>query len=106
MLGIKLPLFSKIMVWFFLNLLLLAAIFLLIFGLNIRFERNSPFFGGTSNRIEAVSRLIESETDEQPRADRDDILKRYSEAYKVDFYLFDFHGNQIGGEPVTLPEPV
>lgn len=106
MLGVRFSLFSKIMICFFLNLLLLGAIFLLIFGLNVRFERGSPFFGGTSNRIETVSRLIESETDEKSREDRDAILQRYSDAYKVDFYLFDFRGNQLGGKPVTLPEKV
>ena len=94
------------MIWFFLNLLLLGVIFLLLFGLNIGFDRSSPLYGGTANRIETVSRLIESETDEQPREDRDAILQRYSDAYKVDFYLFDHKGNQLGGKLVTLPENV
>lgn len=94
------------MIWFFLNLLLLAVIFLLIFGLNIGFDRDSPLYGGTANRIETVSRLIESETDEQSRADRDETLRRYSDAYKVDFFLFDSKGTQIGGQPVQLPDSV
>ncbi|MFN0279157.1 MAG: sensor histidine kinase [Pyrinomonadaceae bacterium] len=106
MLGVKFSLFSKIMIWFFLNLLLLGAIFLLIFGLNVRFDRNSPFYGGGSNRIEAVSRIIEGATDEKPREERDEILKRYSEVYKVNFYLFDHRGNQLGGETVSLPDAV
>ena len=55
---IRFPLFSKIMAWFFLNLVLLAAIFLLLFGLSFRFEPWSPLFGGTSNRLDTVSRLI------------------------------------------------
>lgn len=94
------------MIWFFLNLLLLGAIFLLIFGLNVRFERGSPLYGGMSNRIETVSRLIESAADEQPREERDAILERYSEAYNVDFYLFDYKGNQLGGKPISLPDNV
>ncbi len=106
MMGVKLPLFSKIMVWFFLNLLLLAAIFLLIFGLNVQFERSAPIFGEAANRLEAVSRLIESATDELSRDERDAILKKYSDAYKVDFFLFDFEGKQLGGQPVTLPAAV
>jgi len=106
MLGVRFSLFSKIMIWFFLNLVLLFAIFLLIFGLNIRFERGSPFYGGASNRMETVSRLIESATDETTREDRDNTLQRFSDAYKVDFYLFDYKGNQLGGKPVTLPDAV
>jgi len=106
MIGVKLPLFSKIMVWFFLNLLLLAGLFLLIFGLNVQFERSAPIFGEAANRLEAVSRLIESAADERSRSERDDILRRYSEAYNVDFFLFDSQGHQIAGPPVTLPEVV
>lgn len=94
------------MLWFFLNLLLLAAIFLLIFGLSFRFEPGSPLFGGSANRIDAIARLIESDVDEKSRSERDDILKRYSEAYKVDFFFFDNQGVQLGGSPVHLPENV
>jgi hypothetical protein len=72
---LRFSLFSKIMLWFFLNLLLLGAIFWLIFNLNFRFEGNSPFFGGASNRIETVARLINQETNEKSREERDTVLK-------------------------------
>lgn len=102
---LRFSLFTRIMVWFFLNLIILAAIFLLMFGLNIRFDRNT-WFGGMTNRMETVARIIESAVDHKPRAERDAILERYSKAYRVDFYLFDLKGEQLGGKPVTLPEPV
>jgi two-component system sensor histidine kinase CpxA len=92
--------------WFFLNLLLLGAMLFLIFNFNFRPDPRSRFFGTSANRIEAVSRLIVSETDEKSREERDDILQRYSEAYNVEFYLFDFQGNQLGGKAVTLPAEV
>ena len=76
MIDFKLPLFSKIMIWFFLNLLLLAALFLLIFGLNVQFERTAPIFGEAANRLEAVSRLIESETDEKSREKLSALVRR------------------------------
>ena len=106
MLGLRISLFSRIMLWFFLNLLVLAAIFLLIFGLSFRFEPGSPFFGGSANRIDAVARLIEGALDEKTHEERDEVLARYSEVYKVDFFFFDNQGNQLGGRPVTLPENV
>ncbi len=106
MLGVRFSLFSKIMLWFFLNLVILGVLFLLIFGLNVQFGRGSRFFGGTSNRIEAISRLIESDIDEKSREDRDDILDRYTGAYNVNFYLFDSNGIQLGGQSVTLPDDV
>lgn len=94
------------MAWFFLNLLLLGAILFLLFNLNFRFSPRSPFFGGSSNRIEAVTRLITREINQKPRGERDEILKRYSEAYNVEFFLFDSGGIQLGGREITLPEEV
>jgi len=94
------------MVWFFLNLLLLAAVFLLIFGLNLRFEPWSPLSGGGSGKVDTVARLVSSELDEKSRAERDQILDRYSQAYGVEFFLFDSQGTQLGGETISLPENV
>jgi two-component system, OmpR family, sensor histidine kinase CpxA len=103
---LRFSLFSKIMLWFFLNLLLLGAIFWLIFNLNFRFEGNSPFFGGASNRIETVARLINQETNEKSREERDTVLKTYSENYKAEFFLFDNQGKQIGGRDIVLPPEI
>lgn len=101
MLGIRFSLFSKIILWFFLNLAVIAAGLTLIF--NFRFDSNSRYFGPTSNRIEAVTRQIESETFDQTRATRDEILKKYSTEYKAEFFLFDNHGKEIGGRETLLP---
>ncbi|HLM61906.1 MAG TPA: HAMP domain-containing sensor histidine kinase, partial [Pyrinomonadaceae bacterium] len=88
------------------NLLLLGAILFLIFNLNFRFSPRSPFFGGSANRIGAVTRLITREMNGIPRAERDEVLKRYSDAYGVEFFLFDNRGNQLGGREITLPAEV
>ncbi len=103
---VRFPLLVKTIIWFFLNLLLLAAVFLLIFGLSFRFEPWSPFFGGTGHRIEAVSGVIIGEMDEKTREQRDDVLKRYAAAFKVNFFLFDHKGVQLAGEPIELPAEV
>lgn len=106
MIGVRFSLFSKILMWFFVNLLLLGAILFLIFNFSFRPDPRSRFFGSSANRIEAVSRLITSEADEKTREERDEVLRRYSEAYNVQFYLFDFEGKQLGGKPVTLPTEI
>jgi two-component system, OmpR family, sensor histidine kinase CpxA len=103
---LRFSLFTKIMAWFFLNLVLLGVILFLIFNLNFRFSPRSPFFGGSANRIGAVTRLITREMNGITRAERDEVLKRYSEAYGVEFFLFDNRGNQLGGREVTLPSEV
>jgi two-component system sensor histidine kinase CpxA len=103
---VRFPLLAKTIIWFFLNLLVLAAVFLLIFGLSFRFEPWSPFFGGTGHRIEAVSAVISGEMDEKTREQRDEVLKRYAAAFRVNFYLFDHKGVQLAGEPINLPSAV
>ncbi|MGI8788934.1 MAG: HAMP domain-containing protein [Pyrinomonadaceae bacterium] len=92
------------MLWFFLNLLVLAAIFLLLF--NFRFAPQSPIFRSANYRIEDVTRSISDETFDKTRAERDEILKRYGEIYNVEFFLFDNTGKQIGGREITLPAEV
>ena len=100
---LRLSLFSKVIAWFFLNLLILAAILLFIF--NFRFDSRSSFFL-SANRIEALTRVIESETNYKSKAERDEILKNYSETYNVNFYLFDYTGRQLAGDEIVLPPEV
>jgi two-component system, OmpR family, sensor histidine kinase CpxA len=103
---LRFSLFYRIMLWFFLNLILLGTILFLIFNLNFRFEPNSPFFGGATNRIETVSRHISRDIDEKSREQRDAILRQYSETYNVEFFLFDNTGAQLGGREIELPAEV
>jgi two-component system sensor histidine kinase CpxA len=104
MLGVRFSLFSKIMLWFFLNLFVLALVLLLVF--NYRPDSGASSFFGSSNRIEAVTREIESRLNKKTRAERDDILQKYSEQYGVEFVLFDSQGQQIGGKATQLPAEV
>ena len=99
---LRFPLFSKVMLWFFLNLLFLGAILFLIF--NFRFE--SPTFFRSSSRIEAVTRQFESEISDKTRAEYDPILQKYSEQYGIEFLLFDYTGRQLGGAATALPKEV
>lgn len=101
MLGVRVSLFTKIMLWFFLNLLLLALVMVFVFNSELRF---SPRF--SSNRLEAISRLITDETQDQSREERDAVLRRYSEAYQVEFYIFDDSANQLAGAEIALPADV
>ena len=89
---VRISMFARTLLWFFLNLVVLAAAILLVFGMSLRFEPGSRFFGGTENRLDTITRLISSELDLQPAERRDEILKRYSEAYGVDFLLFSESG--------------
>jgi hypothetical protein len=58
------------MLWFFLNLLLLALVLVFVFNSELRF---SPRF--STNKLEGISRLITDETQDRSREERDEILK-------------------------------
>lgn len=103
---LRFSLFKKIIVWLLLNLLLVGAIFILIVNLSFRFEPRLPFWGEAIHPADAVARLIIGEVQEKSREERDEILKRYSEAYKNEFFIFDNDGRQIAGKEIALPEEV
>lgn len=106
MAGVRFSLFSKIMLWFFLNLLLLGGVLLFVFNMDMRFSPHSQIFGGSSNRMESISHSITDEILGKDRAERDEILKRYSETYKVEFFIFDEGGKQVAGRETDLPSEV
>lgn len=100
----RFSLFKKIILWFFLNLALVGAVFLLIFGLGI--PRQLRFFGG-GMRLEPVARLIAIEVQNISRDERDAVLRKYSEVYKAEFTIFDNDdGTQLGGREIILPAEI
>ncbi len=104
MFGVRFSLFTKIILWFFLNLLLIGIGLAIVF--NFRVDPNTPYLGRASNRIEAVTRQIEIQTFDRTRAERDELLKKLSAEYNVDFFLFDNQGKQIGGRETALPAEI
>ena len=103
----KFSLFTKIIGWFFLNLLLLAVILVIFFSYNFRFRPNSNFSGGVGSQIEAVTRQITNDLDGKTRTERNAVLNDYTEKYKgVEFTLFDYRGEQLSGGEIQLPSEI
>lgn len=102
---IKFSLFTKIIIWFFLNLLIIGAILLVFFGFNFRSNSSSSHIFGSN--IESLTRQISNDLDDKTRQERDSVLKNYSENYPgVEFFLFDYKGSQLGGREIKLPPQV
>lgn len=107
MLKVRFSLFTKIIIWFFLNLIVLAAILFAFFSLNFRYRPNSGFSGLFGNTIEVVTRQITNDLDDKTRGERDATLKNYTEKHAgVEFFLFDYKGEQLGGRQIELPKEV
>jgi two-component system sensor histidine kinase CpxA len=102
----RFPLYAKILLWFFLNLLLLGVAAYVLARFQFRVGLDSLLAGQAGDRIEAVSRVISDELREQPREQWTATLARFNAAYGVKFVVFRPDGNHIAGEHIELPPPV
>ncbi len=105
-LRVRFPLFTKILFWLSLNLLLLGAVLVVFFNLQFRFAPDSPLFAAFSTRLDSVARLIADEMRSAAESERSAILLRYSNSYKVDFLLYADSGNKLAGKDLPVPAEV
>lgn len=103
---VRFPLLARILVWFFLNLVLVALVVGAFFHFEFRLGFDSLLLGQTDERIRAVREVLGVQLSEAPASQWDAILERFSEAYRVHFYLLSEDGRPIAGEPVVLPREV
>ena len=103
---IRFPLLPKILTWFFLNLVVLGAVFYVVLKVQFRFGLDSLLTGRVGERLQALSDVIADELKAKPVTGWDDVLKSFGNAYKVQFALFRLDGTQLAGEKVTLPSAV
>jgi len=102
----RLSLSSRIFILAFINLVLLAGVFLLFARFQFHVELHSLIFGPAQDRVLSVARELALELEQTPADSRTGLLGRYAHNYGVDFYLFDNHGPQIAGREVNLPAEV
>jgi len=103
---VRLPLYAKILLWFFLNVVLLAAVFAFLFNAQFSFNLDWFLAGGAQARIEAVRKVIVDELDNTPPQGWQQVLDRYSEAYNVRFSLVDDEARYMIGDTVEMPKEV
>ncbi len=104
--NLRFPLLPKILVWFFLNLVVLGAAFYFVLKVQFRFGLDSLLAGRLGDRIQAVGDVIGHELKAKPIADWNEVLQNFAKAYKVQFFLFRRDGTQVAGQSVTLPAAV
>ena len=102
----RLPLPFKILLWFFLNLALLLAGFLLIFSAEHRFDLDWIFSSHAQQRVDAMRDLIVDDLDTHPPDEWDDVIERFADAYHVRLGLFDDRGRHLLGSVEDLPAGV
>src|SRR5687768_188743 len=102
----RFPLYAKILLWLFLNIIVLAAILYALFRIQFRLGPELLLSGRAGDRLQAVGRIITDELNGRPRAEWNGILKRFSDAYGVQFLVYRNEGAQLAGDPVPLPAAV
>ncbi|MFO8085244.1 MAG: HAMP domain-containing sensor histidine kinase [Desulfobacterales bacterium] len=80
-------LFTKILLWFFLNLALVGLVLGIIFAAQSQIDLESFLGRQAKDRMRIAGNLISRELGQTPFKQWSDILLRYSEIYQIDFIL-------------------
>lgn len=87
-----------------LNLALVAALVAAFFHFEFELGLDSLLFSQTEERLRAVRQVLASRLSETSPAEWDEVLREYSDAYRVQFTLWSENGRrQLAGDPVALP---
>ena len=103
---LRLPLYLKILLWFAVNLLVLA---LLVFGfLSMQFRMSLDWMlsGEAGERIAAIGDSMTNELSRLPEQDWPAALQQHEARYDVTFALFSSSGTQVMGKRVQVPVEV
>ena len=103
---LKLPRYTKILLWFLVNLGVVAAIGL--FYARVTFQPGLDWLlnGPPGSRIELLAVHLTNELMTTPQGEWDRVLKGYHAEKGVIFSLFTSDGGQVFGESVPVPDEV
>jgi two-component system sensor histidine kinase CpxA len=99
-------LFSKILLWFFMNLALVAVVLVVFFAFGSQIDLHAIFGQQASDRLRTAGRLISHELNQVPRANWPDVLARHADIYQVDFALILKDGSHSLSKNMDIPEAV
>ena len=103
---LRFPLYAKILSWFFLNLMLLGGAFLLLIRAQFHYGFDWMLAAGAGERIQAISDVIVGEINDRPQSDWNTVLKRFDDAYQIQFLICCADGTQLAGVTNPLPPEV
>jgi len=99
-------LFSKILLWFFMNLALVAVVLVMFFAFGSQIDLHAIFGQQASDRLRTAGRLISHELKQVPTANWSEVLARHAEIYQVDFALLLKGGSRCLSKDMDIPEAV
>ena len=102
--NIRSTLFTKILAWFFLNLLLIGGVIWVVYEFQI--GPASPFVGPSEQRVHQVAQVISGGLTNSLREDWSNELRKYSEIYNVNFHLVGIDGQSLVDDSLKMPDEV
>lgn len=103
---LRIPLYGKILFWFFVNLALLVALAGTFVGMQFRLGLDWLLAGQARQQLEAMGEVIAGDLRGQPKPVWDEVLARYRAAHGTSFTIFRNDGRQAAGEPLVPPDEV
>ena len=103
---LRFPLSAKILLWFFLNLLLLGLAFYVFFGVQFRMGLDPLLMGQAGERIEALANIISDELQAASMEERTEVLQYFGSDYGLQMMLVRPNGELIAGQGPQLPPEV
>ncbi len=98
--------FVKLLSWFFLNLIFLGLILTLFFQIQFYVSPDSFLRLHAEKETASLRHLIRHELSQLPKAQWDELLSRYGEAFSVELSLFTPSGRRLAGTIGDLPPEV
>lgn len=103
---VHLPLYLKILLWFGVNLAVLAMLFFGFLSMQFRMSLDWMLSGEAGERVSAIGDSITDELSQQPEQEWPALLQKHGAQYDVTFALFNSSGRQMMGQPLQLPAEV
>ena len=99
-------LFAKILAWFFLNMILVAAALAVFIVFQPHVSLNAIFDQQGTDRLRTAGLLIAHDLSQTPKAIWPDVLARHAAIHRVDFTIVLEDGSRFSSTDGELPESV
>lgn len=103
---LRLPLYLKILLWFGVNLLVLALLVFGFLGMQFRMSLDWMLSGEAGERVSAIGDSLTDELSQLPEQEWPAALHQHGAQYDVTFALFSSAGTQVMGTSVQVPAEV
>src|SRR5258708_2371379 len=102
---VRFSLFTKVILFFFLNLAVIGAVLYLVFNIDFHLGPGSPI-GNINGPIVALAHQMSFEMRDMERSERDATLRHYGQTTNLDFWVFSERKDELAGDPIALPEQI